>query len=106
LFLPKQYPLFLRRRPFFVWRLVGSSLPLPFFPFTPLLTLSVVVLQGALTESGLQPEKITFFAADDPKQFVNIVDQEGKLLYKTPAGRPMGVKETSPRYIGRPESIE
>ncbi|KAL7410255.1 glycoside hydrolase [Mrakia frigida] len=61
---------------------------------------------GALTESGLQPEKVIFFAEDDPKQFVNIVDQEGKLLYKTPAGRPMGVKESSPRYIGRPETIE
>ena len=59
-----------------------------------------------MTESGLQPEKVTFFPPDDPKQFISMVDREGQVLYQKPAGRPFGIKESVPRYIGRPETIE
>ena len=49
---------------------------------------------------------MTFFPPDDPKQFISMVDREGKVMYQKPAGRPFGIKESTPKYIGRPETIE
>lgn len=62
--------------------------------------------QGAATDSGLQPEKIEFFGEDDLDRYVHVNDREHRPLYKKPAGRPMGVRETEGKYINRPETIE
>lgn len=61
---------------------------------------------GQATESGLQAEAVTFFGPDDLDRFVHVKDAAQKLLYKRPAGKPMGVRETDGKYINRPETIE
>jgi len=59
-----------------------------------------------MTESGLQAEAVTFFGPDDLDRFVLVKDSAQQLLYKKPAGKPMGVRETDGKYINRPETIE
>ena len=59
-----------------------------------------------MTESGLQAEAVTFFGPDDLDRFVHVKDSAQQLLYKKPAGKPMGVRETDGKYINRPETIE
>lgn len=59
-----------------------------------------------MTDSGLQAEAVTFFGEHDLDRFVHVKDSAQQLLYKKPAGKPMGVRETDGKYINRPETIE
>lgn len=59
-----------------------------------------------MTATGLQPEKLEFYDSNSPGKLINVLDEQGKFLWKKPAGRPMGVKKVNGKYINRPETIE
>ncbi|CDZ96298.1 1, 2-alpha-mannosidase [Phaffia rhodozyma] len=61
---------------------------------------------GAMTSSGLQAEKVEFYSPKSPGRWIDIVDSKGEILWKKPAGRPVGFKKVESKYINRPETIE